>query len=149
MIRRYLIGLLASICLTNGTSNAQNFLKADSPIVGEWELISPKNSPGPEFVWDTYIGIGVFKLEWGQTVSVAAANYNKEEKTYINAAEFIAEWDGSKLTGIVSMSNWPKVSDPLKVNVPLEYDQKKDRIIIHINNAEYGDVRFIYKRVKK
>lgn len=124
-------------------------LKPGSPIIGTWQLVSPKKSPGPEFVAETYIGISTFQLTSGNNISVAAASYDKEKKQYINAAEFIAEWDEKRLTGIVSISNWPKVSDPLKINVPLEYDSKKDQIIIHINNPEYGDVKFVYKRITR
>lgn len=127
---------------------AQNYLPVNSPIIGEWELISPKKSPGPEFVVETYIGIAVFKLAAEQNTSMAAASYNKEDKTYLKKAEFIAQWDGNKLTGTVFNSNWPKVSNPLMVNVPLVYNAKKDLITIHINNPEYGNVKFIYKRIK-
>lgn len=130
------------------TLHSQNYVKADSPIIGEWELVSPKKSPGPEFVTETYIGISVFKLAAGQNISIAAAGYNKHEKKYVNTAEFIAEWDGTKLTGIVSKSIWHQLTNPLQINVPLKYDDKKDRIIIHVNNPEYGNVKFIYKRVR-
>lgn len=133
----------------SSTLQSQNLIKIGSPLIGEWNLISPKKSPGPEFVPETYIGIGVFKLASGANVSMAAASYDKEFDKYVNAAEFIAEWDDAKLTGIVSISNWPKVTDPLKIKVPMEYDSKKDRIIIHVNNSEYGDVKFIYKRIKR
>jgi hypothetical protein len=97
---------------------------------------------------ETYIGIGVFELVDGAGISMAAARFDNTEGKFINAAEFIAEWDGTRLTGLVSVNNWPKLSDPLKIGVPMVYDAKKDRIIIHINNIEYGDVKFIYKRAK-
>jgi hypothetical protein len=148
-MKKQIVIILLLLIFSTANQYGQNYLKVGSPIIGEWILISPKNSPGPEFVVETYIGIGVFKLASGENISMAAASYDKEEAKYKNAAEFIAEWDGTRLTGIVSVSNWPKVTDPLKINVPMEYDEKKDRIIIHINNSEYGDVKFIYKRVKK
>jgi hypothetical protein len=144
MLMRYL--LLILFCY--GLAYSQNYLPKDSPLIGKWELISPKNSPGPEFIMETYIGIGVFELVDGAGISMAAARFDNTEGKFINAAEFIAEWDGTRLTGLVSVNNWPKLSDPLKIGVPMVYDAKKDRIIIHINNVEYGDVKFIYKRAK-
>lgn len=141
--------ILIFILYCSSIANSQNYLPKDSPVIGKWELVSPKKSPGPEFTVETYIGIGLFELVDGMGISMAAASYDKDKKQFIKPAEFIAEWDGARLTGLISVSNWPKVTDPLKVNVPMEYDAKKDRIIIHINNSEYGDVRFIYKRVKK
>ena len=148
-MKKQFIVFLFVLIFSSTHQYGQNYLKVGSPLIGEWTLISPKKSPGPEFIAETYVGIGVFKLASGDNISMAAASYNKEEGKYINAAEFIAEWDGSRLTGVVSVTNWPKISDPLIIGVPMMYDAKKDRIIIHINNPEYGDVKFIYKRVKK
>lgn len=135
--------------MASGTMYGQQYIKVGSPIVGTWQLVSPKKSPGPEFTSDTYVGISTFQLASGTNISMAASSYDDSKKQYVNAAEFIAEWDEKRLTGIISISNWPKVSDPLKINVPLEYDSKTDRIIIHINNPEYGDVKFIYKRITR
>lgn len=147
MKRKIQLILSTVLCLTINI-HSQNYIKDNDPVIGKWELVSPKKSPGPEFVAETYIGIAAFKLSSGQNISIAAASYIKEEKKYVNFAEFIAEWDGNRLTGKVSLTSWPQQTDKVQINVPLEYDSKKDRIIIHINNPEYGDVKFIYKRIK-
>lgn len=138
---------IASFCLL--LTNYSQQVKTGSPIIGTWQLISPKKSPGPEFVPETYIGVSVFQIAAGSNISVAAASYDHTKKQYVNAAEFIAEWDEKILSGIISVSNWPKVTDPLKINVPMEYNPQKDQVIVHINNPEYGDVKFIYKRVSR
>ena len=134
-------------CLT-AIVHSQNYIKENDPVIGKWELTSPKKSPGPEFVPETYIGIAAIKLSSGQFTSIAASTYNKEERKFVNYAEFIAEWDGNKLTGKVSFSSWVQQTNSLQINVPLEYDPKKDQVIIHIDNPEYGNVKFIYKRIK-
>jgi hypothetical protein len=130
--------------ISSATLQAQNTIADDSPIVGTWSLISPKNSPGPEFIAETYKGINGFTINAGKNESTAEGN----GESYNHSLSFKAEWGGKKLTGQVTQASWNKEVGKLKVSVPFEYDSKKKQIIIHVNNAEYGDVKFIYQKMK-
>ncbi len=146
MIRNYC--LLFLLLLGATTLRGQNYLKSDSPLLGMWVLSSPKKSPGPEFIPESYKGMTHLTFNAGNADSEASGMFNKKTSLFDYAIKFIAEWDGTKLTGTVTIATWTTEIEKLKINVPLAFDTKKGQILIHINNPEYGDVTFIYKKMK-
>lgn len=130
-------------------SSSQNFIPDNSPVIGTWYLLSPKKKAGPEFIAESYKGITNFTLIPGDDVeSEASGGKDKKTGLFSYTMKFIAEWDGTKLTGKVTAASWDPTNKNLRISVPMVYDAKKDLITIHINNPEYGDVNFIFKHNK-
>jgi len=140
--------LFCFIILITGLGYAQNYIPDDSPVIGTWYLLSPKKSPGPEFITESYKGITNFTIIPGDSESEASGGKNKKTGLFSYTMKFIAEWDGTQLTGNVTAASWDATNKNLKISVPFSYDAKKDLVTIHINNPEYGDVNFVFKHNK-
>jgi hypothetical protein len=144
-----LILFLVVFLLSISFSFSQNYIPDNSPLIGTWYLYSPKKKAGPEFIAESYKGITNFTLVPGDDAeSEASGGRDKKTELFSYTMKFIAEWDGTKLTGKVTAASWDQTNKNLKISVPLVYDSKKDLVTIHINNAEYGDVNFVFKHNK-
>ena len=134
-------GLLFAIFLATQLY-AQNRI---SEIQGCWGLVSPKNSPGPEFIAESYKGITHLVIS-PELESRALGQYNKDNNEFEYWIGFIPSWDGKRLTGNPIDSNG--TNNKQKVSVPLTFNSKKNTITIHIKNPEYGNVKFIYRKME-
>lgn len=138
----YFIILIASF------GYSQNYIPDNSPVIGTWYLSSPKKSPGPEFITESYKGITNFTIIPGDSESEASGGKNKKTGLFTYTMKFIAEWDSNQLTGKVTAASWDPNNKNMNISVPFSYDAKKDLITIHINNPEYGNVNFVFKHNK-
>lgn len=136
------IGLLFFIAIASNL-HGQNTI---SDIEGCWELVSPKNSFGPEFIHESNKGITHIVVS-GEQYSGAFGQYNTDDELEY-AIHFIPEWDGKILTGTVSDTTWNNDLDNLKISIPLVFDSKKNTLTIQINNHKYGKVKFIYNKLE-